>query len=126
MNWTALKDLTRRFSVVLFAQDDVIKTKGGEIERVGRQRNVHLVIQPCPYEGVEFLSRVAHDLIGDEVGVEKDIFWHVLSLNETVSKEALTEVSRCHHEYLCAILQQDASKVAKLGRELQAHLRSYS
>jgi hypothetical protein len=126
MKWKEFQDLSKCFSVVLFVQEGDWEHRRSDVEKLGKQRNVILVVQPCPYEGVEFLARVGHDLVGSMVSTEKDLFWHAIVLDARVSKATFTEVSKQHHEYLCAILEQDAHKVGVKAKLLRSYIESYS
>ncbi|HLG20503.1 MAG TPA: hypothetical protein VI895_11905 [Bdellovibrionota bacterium] len=113
-------DPNRLFSVVLFLQPADVEPNREEIENVGKQRNVQLVVQPCAFEGIEFLYRVADDLIGHSVSMDKDIFWQAIELKKGTSPDIFKKISQNHHEYLCAILEQDVSRVRKARKALES------
>ena len=117
MNLKPFSDLSRCFSVVLFVQPGDIEGLKREMERLGGQRNVNLIVQPCPYEGIEFLCQVSGDLVGHQVSMEKELFWHTVELKEDTPRHILSELSGHHHAYLCAILEQ---KPKLVQREKQA------
>ena len=126
MDLRNLQDETKRFSVVVFLMSEDFDRRKEELEAVGKLNHVKMVIQPCPYEGIEFLCRVAHDLIGHHLSLDKDIFWQAIELKADTSEEDFGRISRHHHQYLCAILKQDPGKVTKERRSLEALSEHFS
>lgn len=126
MAWENFKDPSKRYSVVLFVQESDFKARQKEIEQLGNQRNVRLVVQPCPYEGIEFLSRVGHQLVGSEVSTEKDLYWLSITLKGDVPDATFQEISTQHYEYLCAILEQEVKKVEQKGKLLRNYIEQYA
>ncbi len=126
MSWEIFQDPSKCFSVVLFVQESDFSSRQKEIERLGNQRNVRLVVQPCPYEGIEFLSRIGHQLIGHEVSSDKELYWLAIELRADVPDSTFEEISNQHIEYLTAILEQKAEKVEQKGKLLRSYIEQYS
>ena len=120
MNFDVFQDPKKKFSIVLFVQTNDFANKKLQIEGLGRQRNVRLVVQPCPYEGIEFLYRVADQLIGHHTSLDKEVFWQAIALAEDVPDDVFKRLSEHHHRYLVAILEQNAEQVATEGRVLES------
>lgn len=119
MTWEELKDPARLYSVVLFVQPDDLARRKADIEELGRYRHIRLVVQPCPFEGIEFLYRVAEELIGHVVSMETDVFWQGIALKPETPKEEFVKVSEQHYNYLCSIVQQDVKAVASARKALE-------
>ncbi len=120
MNFSAFQDASKFFSVVLFIQEEDFDSRRTEIEALGKQKNVRLVIQPCPFEGIEFLYRVGHELIGHQVSVDNQVFWQAIELKRDTPPDVFARISEHHHNYLVAILEQDTKKVSKEGKVLES------
>jgi len=54
------------------------------------------------------------------VSVEKDFFWQSMELKLDTPPETVDKIVGHQHEYLCAILDQNPSKVENEGRVLQS------
>ena len=126
MNFDAFKDPNQTFSIILFLQPADLDEKRPDLESLGKQRNVRLVIQPCPFEGIEFLYRVSAQLYGHQVSIDKDVFWQAIALKSNVPLDTLATISDHHHRYLCAILEQDTKKVTQEGKALESLAEPYS
>ena len=120
MNTSAFKDPKKKFCIALFLQPEIFEKHKKDLEALGAQKNVRLVVQPCPYEGVEFLSRIGHELVGHQTSVEKDLFWQAMVLKTETPEAMWTKISEHQHNYLCAILEQNAKVVEKEGKVLQS------
>ncbi len=120
MKWEIFKDPDRTFSVVLFIRSEDLERERVDLEELGNLANVRLVVQPCPFEAIEFLYRVAHQLFGHKVSMDKDLFWHALVFKKGTDAKRLQKVSDHHYQYLCGILEQDARKVEREGKVLQS------
>jgi hypothetical protein len=120
MKWTVFNDSEKKFSIVLFIRNEDLEMQRTDLEELGALANVRLVVQPCPFEAIEFLYRVAHQLYGHKVSMDKDIFWHALVMKKDVDAKTLSKVSDHHYQYLCGILEQDPKKVEREGKVLQS------
>ncbi|MEZ4704765.1 MAG: hypothetical protein R3A11_06205 [Bdellovibrionota bacterium] len=119
----AFRTLEKKFSVVLFIQDSELERWKQEIEALGNQKNLHLVVQPCPYEGIEFLYRVDFDVKQAFQSAHKDFFWQAIPLPTSIPSPALEEISNIHYQFLLSILQGQAVQV-KLQRKALSQLLS--
>jgi len=126
VNLDQFSDDSKCFSVVLFVQPEDIKLKEGVIKKCGDQKNVRLVVQPCPYEGIEFLYRVSLDIPGHQTSVDTDIFWQSIAVRQNIPNEAFSKLSKHHYEFLHAILEQDVNKVMQEKRALEALVKTHS
>jgi len=113
MEFGLFKDKDRSFVITLFIDAGELSKKIKELEFLGNQRNVTLTVQPCPFEGVEFLYRVSKDLAGHYVSLEKDIFWEAIEISMDTPVDVKKEIAAHHLNYLTAILEQNPSKVKK-------------
>ena len=120
MNFDIFSDSTKRFSIVLFVQADDFKSKRGDVEQLGARPNVKLVVQPCPFEGIEFLYRVAVELPGQLISADHDVYWHALRLKAETPEAEFLKITEQHYDYLLAILEQDAKKVTRVRKALQS------
>ncbi|MFH1018039.1 MAG: hypothetical protein V1798_07645 [Pseudomonadota bacterium] len=120
MRWDVFKDPNRQFSVVLFIRSEDLELERKDLEELGSRPNVRLVVQPSPFEAIEFLYRVAHQIFGHKVSMDKDLFWHALVFKKDADAEKLEQVSAHHYQYLCGILEQDPKKVEREGKVLQS------
>ena len=124
MRFRGFEDKTRVFSIVLFVQPDDVERLRVDLEELGSLLNVQLVVQPCPFEGIEFLYRVAHELVRHRVSMDKELFWQAIELKKDTTEETVKRISDHQHQYLCGILEQDPKKVEREGkvlRSLSAH-----
>ena len=120
MNFDIFQDASHVFSLVLFVQPDDFDGKRGQIEKLGNQKNIQMVVQPCPYEGIEFLYRVSEGLIGHHTSIDKEVFWQAIELRGDVTEQIRKQISKHHHNYLVSILEQDAKKVEAEGKVLES------
>ncbi len=111
MEFQIFKNPKRLFAISLFIQQNDLQKNIKELETLGNQRNVKLVVQPCPYEGIEFLYRVNDNLIGHFFSLEKEVFWEAIELKEGTSKSVMDSISEAQLEYLTAILEQNTMRV---------------
>lgn len=114
----------RFFVLTVFIERTDLERRIKEFEALGRNRNLKLVVQPCPYEGIEFLYRVGDGLIGHYVSLEKDLFWEAIEIKKDTPKQVQDEISAHHLNYLVAILEQDPIKVKREVlklKELEEH-----
>ncbi|MEZ4846525.1 MAG: hypothetical protein R2877_06180 [Bdellovibrionota bacterium] len=116
----------KTFSIVMFIQEDTFQSLRRDIEQLGKQRNIKFVVQPCPYEGIEFLYQVDLDFPGSFSSEEKELYWHALELKKNLSPEVLSEISVHHHQFLVSILQNDSKNVEKERKALQSLIQKNS
>jgi hypothetical protein len=102
----------RRFAIVLFIDADSLKQKNSLLERLSNQRNVKLIVQPTPFEGIEFLYRVDEHVMHYR-SLEKDLFWEAIEFTADASREMIELVANMQHQRLCAILEQKPELVKK-------------
>ena len=113
MQFELFKNSKRFFVISLFIDDSELKKRMKEVESLGSQKNVKLMVQPCPYEGIEFLYRVSADLRGHFMSLDKDIFWEAIELKPGIDSKIVEEISAYHLNYLTGLLEQNAAKVKK-------------
>lgn len=114
------------FSIVMFIQEDTFKRMRSELESLGNQKNVKLVIQPGPYEAIEFLYQVDLDFANGHISQEKEFFWHVLEFKRNLLPDAVNDISDHHHNFLVSILESDTKKVEKERKALELLIRKNS
>lgn len=117
---------TKTFSVILFIQEDTFHRMRRELEVLGKQKNLKIVVQPCPYEGIEFLYQVPLEIPHGHVSQEKEFFWHAIELKRNLSPDALEKISTHHHQFLVSILQNDTKQVEKERKELESLIQKNS
>lgn len=119
MELELFKNPKRSFVISLFIDQLSLKANMKTLENLGNQRNVKLVVQPCPYEGIEFLYRVSKDLVGHFVSLEKEVFWEAIEHKPGIDKSTIDAIAQHHINYLTAILEQDTNKVKQEVLELK-------
>lgn len=125
MNFDLFQDASKRFSIILFVQLGDFESKRGEIEKLGAQPHVKVVVQPCPFEGIEFLYRVAVELPGQQISIDREIYWHAIALKAGTPDAQLGKISDQHYECLLAILEQDATRVLWARKALESLTQNY-
>jgi hypothetical protein len=125
VNFDIFLDTSKHFSIVLFIQSDALERKRGEIERLGEAAHVKLVVQPCPFEGIEFLYRVSVELPGQKVSIDREVYWHAIELKGDTPENQFRKISDQHYEYLLAILEQDAPRVLRARKALESLAQNY-
>ncbi len=115
----------KKFSIVIFLQPKDLEEKKGEIEQLGKQGNVKLVVQPCPYEGIEFLYRIPVDLPGHRVSIDKEVFWQSIEVQGDIPADQFSELSKHHCEYLVAIVEQDVPKMMRERKVVESLARKF-
>jgi hypothetical protein len=126
MNKKTFQNPAKIYSVVMFIQEDTLKAMRQEIEDLGKQKNVLLVVQPCPYEGIEFLYQVEFNFPGSIVSQEKEFFWLSLEFKGSLTKAQVQEISDHHYQYLVSILQNDTKQVEKERKILESLIQKNS
>ncbi len=114
------------FSVIMFLQEDTFRNLQKDIEMFGKQKNIKLIVQPCPYEAIEFLYQVNLEFPKSFESEEKEIFWHAIELKRNLSAETLDKISVHHHQFLVSILQNDSKKVEKERKALESLVQQHS
>ena len=120
MNFDLFADESKRFSIVLFISASDLEKRRGEIEALGERSHLRLVVQPCPYEGIEFLYRVDVELPQQKISIDREVYWHSIELRKTTPDDQLNKISDQHYEYLLAILEQDATRVLQARKALES------
>lgn len=126
MNSKTFQNAAKAFSVILFIQEDTFQSMRREIEELGKQSNVKFVVQPCPYEGIEFLYQVDLDFQNSIISEEKEFYWHAIELKRNTPAETLEKISIHHHQFLVSILQNDSKKVEKERKALESLASKHS
>lgn len=124
MKLSFFESTLKKYSLVVFIQENDVEKYKADLEKIGQSSKIKLVVQPCPFEGVEFLYRTPLDMPGQMVSLEKDLFWHALPLNPELSESEFARFSTHHHELLVAILEQDVSLVNKHRKAIESFLSS--
>ncbi len=114
------------FSVIMFLQEDIFRNLQKDIEMFGKQKNIKLIVQPCPYEAIEFLYQVNLEFPKSFESEEKEIFWHAIELKRNLPLETLDKISVHHHQFLVSILQNDSKKVEKERKALESLVQQHS
>ena len=106
----------KALSIVVFCQDKDAKECTHLFNDIESASNINVVVQPCPYEGIEFLFRTPMELPQSFLGEETDFFWHGLW---TLKKDQLNTLSQAHYAFFLAILQQDAPQLSQIKRTIE-------
>jgi hypothetical protein len=126
VNFEFFQDRSKRYSIILFVQSADFESKRTELEQLGSQDHVKMVVQPCPFEGIEFLYRVAVELPGQAISMDREVYWHAIRLNGATPDAEFGKISDQHYEYLLAILEQDAARVLRARKALESLTQNYS
>lgn len=110
----------------MFLQEDTFRNLQKDIEMFGKQKNIKLIVQPCPYEAIEFLYQVNLEFPKSFESEEKEIFWHAIELKRNLPLETLDKISVHHHQFLVSILQNDSKKVEKERKALESLVQQHS
>lgn len=110
----------------MFIQEDTFARMRNDLESLGNQKNVKIVVQPSPYEAIEFLYQVDLDFANGHISQEKEFFWHALELDRTTPSKVLEDISDHHHSFLVSILENNTSKVEKERKALELLTRKKS
>ncbi|MEZ4820084.1 MAG: hypothetical protein R3A45_09395 [Bdellovibrionota bacterium] len=116
------KDANKRFIVTLFIEEDDYRAHQKDFETWGNQKNIKLVVQPCPFEAVEFLYRIDFDIKGHANSFEKTYFWQALTLPRSISDAQVEKIAGIHHAYLVSIIENETKHVKAYAKELQSLL----
>ena len=116
----------RSFSVAMFIQEDTFRNLRKDIEQFGNQKNIKLVVQPCPYEAIEFLYQVNLEFPNSFESEEKELFWHAIEFKKPLPLGILDRISVHHHQFLVSILQNDSKKVEKERKALESLVQQHS
>lgn len=112
-------DLSKKFVVSLFIQEADFKQFEQKITQLGNQKNMLLVVQPCPFEAVEFLYRIDFDIQGHVNSQHEHYFWQSLELPKMVEDNLWKKISEVHHGYLISILQNQTDEVFAFANTLK-------
>ncbi len=104
---------TGSLSVIVFLQESDFDKNKSDIEKLSNKPNVHVVLQPCPYEGIEFLYQFEFDIENGKISTQKDMFWHAIAFMRILDENELQQFSNVHHRVLVAILNQDSQAILK-------------
>lgn len=119
MKWPDFSNPQQMFVVVCFIEEEDLKTFRLDLEKLGNQRNVKLVVQPCPYEGIEFLYRIDSDLLSHRSGFDEHVFCKALMLKPTTPKATIEKITETYYAYFCAVLEQNEAQVRAHSQALQ-------
>lgn len=112
-------NIKQKYCIVMFIQEGDYKDKKKDIERLGNQKNVHLIVQPCPYEGIEFLYRMSFDFQSSFVSADKSFFWQAIAVNSRCDIKNLQLLANTQHEFLIAVLQNQTDSVQALAKKVR-------
>lgn len=118
MDFTLFKDPKLNFIVTVFVDKDSFERRKRELENLSNQKNVRLVVQLCPYEGIEFLYRIVDTLNGHYHSIDKELFWEAIEIKSDTTKEIRDNMAEAHHLILCGLLEQDEEKVKLFVKRL--------
>ena len=113
MKWPEFSNPKEQFIVVCFVQESDLASLTTDLEALGKQRNVKLIVQPCPYEGLEFLFQIDADLMGHLSSFDKELYWKALRINPKTPSDKVEKIAEHFHAYFIAILEQDDQRVRK-------------
>ncbi len=125
MNLQFLRNSEKIYSVVLFLQDEDLKRYRQELEIVGQLKHVRMVVQPCPYEGIEFLYRAEVNLSGQRISLDKEVFFQAIGFSPEIPTEKLDQLAKDQYDYLRSILEGDSPKVLKAWQAFEALAQTY-
>lgn len=111
-----------QFSVCCFFPGDQLGKVEQLFEPFAEQAHVHIMLQPCPFEGVEFLYRAQVDLPGQKLSIDKDIFWHALRLGQAQDAAELKHFADLHHQLFISLLDQNPHQLEQTQAELLMYL----
>ncbi|OGQ92929.1 MAG: hypothetical protein A2284_00670 [Deltaproteobacteria bacterium RIFOXYA12_FULL_61_11] len=111
------------FSIVLFCNQDVLSKHYRQLERLGDRHNVKLVVQPGPYEVIEFLYQMGDRLGGDHLSIEEDVYWQAYRLQSPTPQKIIDEFSQLQYERLLAILDQDFERAKRLHERFGSYTK---
>src|SRR5262245_66582419 len=97
MNWPDFSNPKFFYVVICFVETDDFAAQRERLEAIGKQSNVRLVVQPCPFEALEFLYRLDADLLSHQSGYDTQVFCKALTLNETVGKAVIDQIANHYH-----------------------------
>lgn len=113
-----------RWSLLCFIQDQDVKRFEPDLEKLGRLEHIHLVVQPCPFEGIEFLCRIPLEIPNQLVSMDHDVFCHAVPAYQGLSGSDFEAMSKHHYDLFLAILEQDAKRVNAERKALESFLKS--
>lgn len=119
MKWPDFSDPNIFYIVVCFVEAADLEHHRADLERLGSQRNIRLIVQPCPYEGIEFLYRIDGDLVSHRSGFDEQLFCKVLTLKRETPKASIDALSDHYYAYFCAVIDQNEEKVRQEAQALQ-------
>ena len=125
IDFSVFNDPRRLFSIVIFVTNDSFQLHKQELEELSSQRNLNVIVQLCPYEGIEFLYQLQPSLHGHFKSLEKDLFWEAFELSSATDQDTLKKFGSIHLEFLVAILQQNENQVTSKMlalKNLEPHL----
>ena len=124
-HWPEFCDPRKKFVVAAFVQESDLDDLQEPLESLGKQRNVKLVVQPCPYEGIEFLFQIDSQLMSHLSSMDPQLFWKGLAIKPEVNDKTWLEIAEVYHKYLCAVLEQNEKKVKEMSVSLQNFSKWY-
>lgn len=124
MNLDCLLNTNHRYSVVVFMDEkDVVKHQA-QLEKWGALKHVQMVVQPCPFEGIEFLFRFHFDFEAQLLSADQEVFWHALKLSPATEPSKMKNISEQHYQFLLSVLDQKPSIIQQRRATLNAMLKS--
>jgi|GEM_PF-5060156 len=117
------KDVTKKFVVSLFIQEIDFKQFEKTFTMLGNQKNIQMLVQPCPFEAVEFLCRIDFDIKGHVNSQSKVYFWQAIEVPALIEEKLWKKISDIHHAYLVSIIQNQADNVLAYASKLKELLQ---
>ncbi|MCI5072043.1 hypothetical protein MRY82_03735 [bacterium] len=108
-------DNAQAISVVVFCQESNIFACTQKLKDLEQSEHIKIVIQPCPYEGIEFLFRTPMNIPQSFLGEETDFFWQGVFIKRV---DLLKQASLAHYSFWLAILQQEIAQLEQAKKEL--------
>ena len=122
MNVEIFKSNPNKVSVVCLLQETDLPKMQQTLSELGSLDHVKLVVQPCAYEGIEFLYRVPLDIPGQWTSFDREIYWHAVPISKKTSTDDFSKFSLHHYQFIVAILEQDPKKVTKERKAMHLFL----
>lgn len=122
MNIEPFKTDQRKLSVICLIQEVDLAKQQTDLNELGNLKHVKLIVQPCSFEGIEFLYRVPLDIPGQQTSFDREIYWHAVPLDKKTSAEDFSKFSQHHYDFIVAILEQNVKKVASERKAINLFL----
>lgn len=124
MNWPDFSNPQKYYVIVCFIENADLTSMRGQLEQLGNQRNVTMIVQPTVYEAIEFLYRVDADLLSHVSGYDHHVYCKALSLQANTAKSTIDAIAQCYYAYFTAVIEQNEAEVRQQAVALEGY-RTY-